>query len=201
MNSRIEYVSEKEVRIQQTPNEGSANRIRCTNDRIVFCYDEECASYWDAAGLLALNLVINCYTATRSFAALQDTSAAAFIGKRVRRPNSLEATVSHFWHSGDVLLTEGCMHTTCSPCELLPLTPAPPAEQWRPFTRKEACAYYGEHGEFKIRDRRNPSRVRTVFAVTYDSFYVGGTDEFSFSIVFNEFTFADSAKPVGILEQ
>lgn len=102
---------------------------------------------WDDAGLEADALVNACYRQTKSFAALADTSAVPFCGKRMRaREYAGEHTIELIKSSTRCLCYQDGANTGVwvDASHLLPLTaPEPPAPKFRPFTPVEAAAHLG----------------------------------------------------------
>src|SRR5262245_15902346 len=126
MNERIELVSDREVCVRRYAQStvGTDLTIRKVSDgRWSFanaCFDRE--------GLQGVLDAVHCALDTPDFAALADTSAVGFVGKKMRAQlaadcileGALVASVGKSWH---VQLTPGRFITTSI---VLPLAPATP---------------------------------------------------------------------------
>jgi hypothetical protein len=107
MHSRIEFVSNEAVHIQRNGNLVTMKTgLRAFGGELHMgdLQDVRHCS-WDRDGLNALDECVACYNATGSFAALKDTSAELFRGKRVRTGmGGAPVTFLHFDRNGKAVI-------------------------------------------------------------------------------------------------
>lgn len=204
MNERIEIVSETYVRIQRNSGgQQSATEVTIRGNDLCLNNDTVLAGVWDALGRAALRDCINCLEATGNFAALADTSAVPFVGKRMRHKlrERYEYTVLDASDPlGKVLLQRVddieriCTHRN----ELLPITaPEPPKPKVRPYTPVEAVQHLGREMNW---DYGHANQKLIQVGLTH-ALIAGDQGYASYESLAEHYRWADTNEPCGILEQ
>lgn len=204
MNERIEIVRDNLTYIRRIVS----HDCRIAVELLASGYVSIGGIYYDDDGLRALLDVINCKLSTGSFAAMSDTSAVPFCGKRMR------------WHTADdgdhevTILAVGdtwsrlVSHKTNASYvpenkSLLPLTePAPQEPVIRPWTPVDAAVHIGRLIKSDIGSAGRMESVLSGRAGVSISKILGTIvstfDEINFVTLAEHWAFADDSTPCGI---
>jgi hypothetical protein len=193
MNSRIELVSDSEVRLIGRSISG------VYFDSSYFYVDK--FQTGDRVAVEALRDCINAWLDTGSFAALADTSAVPFRGKRVKDRDGEVVTLDY--SPRDLHPIRWCAHddegalTVCPIDEIHPLiAPEPLRPKYRPMTPAEAATHIGH--SFKV----PKSDVLRYIDGVYGSGVMTTSGQFNdFKQLVYECTWGETNTPCGIPER
>ncbi len=201
MNDRITLVSDTEVRIRRYESCRETSTLRAYPAGEMDIFSNIAAHTWDAEGRAALRDCINCLD-TGSFAALADTSAVPYVGKRMRikdQPCAFRVLDVCGSHAFAAATEDNCRVNRAwwSHEYFLPLVEPAPAPKYRPYTPVEAAEFLGRcylrKGEYAgvplvtlSAHVVNPAAVNTGLHLTYEKFA-------------EECTWLDGGTPCGVL--
>lgn len=189
MNERIEIVDETEISIRRFQN-GWITRVQLIGDRL-----EIDGKAWDADAGRALRDALACLGDTGSFAALADTSAAAFRGKLMRfnKNNEIVEVLSVDRTTPLVRYPGGChWYLIAGEQSLLPLAPEPPKKKYRVFTPVEAAEHIGRGYK-----RIDGNSIMFIDSVKRDGIFNAMGGWWDFRSLIDEAIWADTNEPCG----
>jgi hypothetical protein len=154
MNKRITIVGDEQIEIRKHSGNPSVASLGLVFEGTALEIATKKTKVFDAEGRDALLEALQCLRDTGSFAALSDSSAVPYAGKKmqVKQPEGLRnctlicpCAARDCWN----IETAHCTFTTAATERLFPLTP--PAPRIRAYTPVEAAAHLGRELELRHR--------------------------------------------------
>ena len=199
MNSRIKLISDTEVEVQRNRHSGLVSLFVHNGTTLLVNHNHFNGNLEiDAEGNDAELEVRQCWKDTGSFAALADTSAVPYKGKRMRDGKGdvvtlvLAAGSNGWWHSE----TEGALGVLATK-EYLPLTP--PVKKYRPLTPVEALQHFGRKILSK-NHKNHPKESHYLYSVYPEGVYWDSCRMASFEMLLEHYVWADTKEPCGVEE-